>query len=693
MKKIFTMLFAVLLLNFSVSTCFSDTDPGEAIKILPESTDFVIKFSSAKDWYDYLSVTEKSFWGEPIEDLNEIKENFGFNPFDLKELQSNGFDVTKPFGFAVSDFKILDGNDNPYMNIIIYLPVNNADKAIAKIKEFIEDDNPDAKFTKNGDVWSWYLDIDSSEPEELEENSSGVEDSEEDVSEVEDSAVKNSAVKDSEVEKNQAKGKKIESEDGQNNSEDTDNQAKSSKGEPVETPPMAFYMVSKNGYLFFGTNPVTDAKQFFEKIGKDEKKLIDMPVFTKVIDKTNPSRELFLYANLGRVFNANPQAMKYFAPGLSQIAGNENNNKAENNKTDHTKSSDYPGLDYLKDYQGAGISADLKSPDLKADFVLNVLEKSELFNLFKNATPKRDLILGMKEKPLLLMGVVENFQVYWNIIQETLDKKTLDTIKKEFDRVKIDYNIDVEKDVIQNLGGNISAGMYDAMSINMTNINTLAALEFRDPEKMKTVIENIIAKLPPEQQSIINRVQINGNEVYMVPAGPVQIYAGFIKNDFVITLGKPMFEKAMIADIGSGFMTSDFKNKALQTALKQDVSIFFFDVGEALYTVKNFVPMIAYTIPESQIIMTPEFKKIMEPFDYLSAVSRIDGNAMTGEFIFKTRFDKPFFQGVKDVTDKIEALKKKMNLIKPSVVNPSNPEKNSDSNDVQSDKTTKKIRQ
>lgn len=622
-----------MLLNLFAAPGFSFSDPGEAIKILPESTDFVIRFSSATELYDYFSVTEESFWGEQIENLNEIKENFGFNPFDLKEWKSNGFDMTKPFGVALSDFKIVDKSDNPHMNIIIYLPVKDAQKAVAKIKELVEDNDPDAKFTKSGDIWSWNIEIDSSEPEDLESDSADEEGQ-------------------PEADQTQAESEKAQPEDDSGQPENPEVQ-------PAESHPMAFYMVSKSGYLFIGTNPVVDARPFFETIGKSGKKLTDTSVFTDVTDKMNLSREVFLYGNLGRVFNNNPQAMRYLTPLISQMAENSNAN-----------SSDYPGMNYLKDYQGVGMCADLKSPDLKAGFVLNILEKSELFNLFKEVTPKRDLILGLRDRPLLLMGVVENLQIYWKMIQETFDKETLNTMEKEFSRVKTDYSIDLEKDLIQNLGGNLSGGIYDAMSINMANVNTLIAVEFKDTEKVKKAIEKVIVKLPPEQQSMVNRVQLNGSEVYMVPAGPMQIYAGFIGKDLVVTLGKPMFEKAMAADPESSFM-DQFKDKSLKSSLQKDISIFFFDVGESLHAVKNFAPMLAYANPDSQIMMAPEFKNIMAPFDYISAVSRIDGNAMVGEFLFKSNFNKPFFQGVKDVTAQIAALKKSMNLNQEPVVLPS----------------------
>lgn len=251
MKKIIISLFTFLLLNtMSVGLCFSSTDIGEAMKILPESTDFVIKFSSTKDFYEHLSVTDKSFLGQPIEEIDEIKGDLGFNPFDLKDLESNGLDVAKPFGIAISDFKVVAGKDTPSMNVMIFLPVKDVDKAVAKIKAIIEEDNPDAQFTKKGDVWSWNLDIDSSEPEDLEADDSAGEKTD------------------------PAAGKEEDTKTGDTTTEPQDLKAKlqdtgaaTAEPKPVEAemPPVLTYMVSKNGYLFIGANPEADAIQFFSK--------------------------------------------------------------------------------------------------------------------------------------------------------------------------------------------------------------------------------------------------------------------------------------------------------------------------------------------------------------------------------------------------------------------------------------------
>ncbi|MBF0111262.1 MAG: hypothetical protein HQK74_00845 [Desulfamplus sp.] len=630
MKKIiFTQFVAVMLLiNIFVTNSFAMTDVGEAIKILPESTDFVIKFSSTKNFYQYFSVTEESIFGEPIDDLNEIKDILGFNPFNLKELEEKGIDGSKPVAIAVSDFKIISDKDEPNMNFMILLPVKDVDKAVAAIKEIVEIDNPDANFTKQGELWSWQFEIATNEPEDLEDEALGKDTSEEDATQPDQSTQAQAQTKEA-------------------------NEIETSTGDatpPVETPPMATYMVNKNGYLIIGANPNEDAKVFFEQLGKAKTNLAASPIFTKVADKVNPSNDIFIYLNLGKIFNSNPEAIKYLSDAG---ASSSNGDKKGNSKDDSYLKS----LNYLKDYQGMGLSADLKSPDLKANFVVNVAPDSPLLNIFKGVTPKRDTLLGLKENPLLLIGVVENFQAYWKIVKEAIDSDN--EINKEFATIKAQYDIDVENDIIQNIGNNIGLGIYDAMSINMANVNTLVTIEFKEPAKVKAAIEKGIAKLSPEEQSMINRVPVNGSEVFMVQAGPVQVYSGFIGDDFTIALGKPMFEKAMSAELENGFMKS-VTDSHLKSSFQKDLSIFFFDVGEAMYALKNFAPMLISVEPQAQIITQPKFKEIVEPLDYiLSTFSGIeDGNSMVGELKFKTKFNKPFFQGLKDVIDQIDALSK-----------------------------------
>ncbi|WP_245809247.1 DUF3352 domain-containing protein [Desulfamplus magnetovallimortis] len=310
----------------------------------------------------------------------------------------------------------------------------------------------------------------------------------------------------------------------------------------------------------------------------------------------------------------------------------------------------------LKDYKSTAISVDLKSSDLKAHFYVQIIESSKLFSLFKGITVNRDIVLGIPDSPALLWSAAQNMQNYWKLLQDTLDKETLELIKEGFHSVKTEYGIDLETELINNLGSNFSAGIYDGMSINMGNINTLISLEFKEPAKMVSLIEKAIAKIPEEQQQMVNRLDIKGSKVYMVPVGPLQLYAGFKGNHLVVTMGKPMFEKGLDADPSKGFLNS-IKDKTLKDGLKNEISVFYMDLKEVFYTVKNFIPMLMTLSEDASIVMTPEFQKLADLFHYVSFIAKAGKDEMKGDFVIKTGFDKPFFKGVKDVSDKIGEMK------------------------------------
>ncbi len=615
MKKNIFFAFIVLALSFflfNISPSPASTVPGAAIiKMLPESTEIYIQCASLQEMFDYFSVTGNTFWGKPIEDLEDIQSELGFNPFDLNEFRNNGFDVAKPFGIAMSDIKIVEGQDEPGVNLLLFLPAKDSGKAMAWMKKSIEKKNKSVKFQKQGDMWQWGFE------ETPEKNSEG---------QPEDQANKEKT------------NQKISSILNKNNFSRFPN-----------------YMMSKKGYLLLGTNPAGDAKAFFESIGNGKKgstnTLLNAPKFLKTLKKLNAPKDILFYADLERTMKQNPEYMEILAPfvsGLAKMGMGAMNDEATNSAA----------FQLLKDYRAVGATIDLKSGDFKVGFYADIIEKSKMFNLFKDIHVQRDIILGLKENPVLLMGVSENMQAYWQMLQESLDSDRLDLIRTQFAKIKSDYGIDMETDVINNLGSNFNAGIYDGMSINMGNINALISLEFKQPAKMRSLIEKLIGKMPEQQQTMVNRLKINGNDVYMLPIGPLQLYAGFKGNDLLITLGKPMFEKALNGDPAKGFMGS-VQDKQLRNDLKSEISVFYIDIEEIFRVVKNFMPMLMAANPDAGMVMTPEFQKVVNMFQYISLIFKAEKDAVMGDFVIKTTFNKPFFKGIKDVSERIEAMKNK----------------------------------
>ena len=647
---IFCFSFFQIALSPTLTNADSSPTPEPAIvKILPTSTDAFFQCPSLENIYDYLSVTPDSFWGYPIEKIEDIQSELGFNPFDLNELRNNGFDVQRPFGIAASNFKMVEGEDEPHFNLLLFLPAKDEKKAMAWIKQSIEKKSDTVQFQKVGETWKWHFN------DALQvKGGNNLDDSDTSTGNEPDTTTQTdqTAVQTNQNESNASLSGSTDSADSLDENAKID-KTNDSTGETV-TPSYPNYMAAGNGYILMGTNPSEDAGIFFEKMAQrlngngdpNTPTLSDDPKFIKVVKKLNASKDVLFYANIERIIKENPESADFFSLFLPGEAGMDAQGYGP---------AALASLELLKDYKALGFSTDLKKSDFIVDCYIDIVEESKLFNLFKGIDVKREIALGLKDNPVMLWGFTQDLQQYWQMLRDTLDKETLAKITEQFNQIKADHGVDMEADLINNLGNNFNMGIYDGMSINMGNINALLSLEFKYPSKIIAVIETLIKKMPEEKQVMVNRLQIGDHDVYMVPVGPFQLYAGFKGKKLLMTLGKPMFEKALAADPATGFMTA-VKSRSLKNTLSHDHSIAYLDIMELYYVLKNFMPMFIDNDPDFAIAMTPEFQKLVDLFDYIAFTFTAQADGSMGDFVIKTQFDKPFFKGAKEVSDQISAM-------------------------------------
>jgi hypothetical protein len=153
-------LWLIMTFMISILICFSCSekeeskkiakipDPVESVEIellhlMPENTQFLVKFSDLKTLYEEMAVTENSLMGIPLKekDIEAIKSNLGFNPLNPDHINAAGFDPEKPFCLALTNIK-LNAADNPSSNVDILglFPVSDSVKAYETIR---------TSFTKN----------------------------------------------------------------------------------------------------------------------------------------------------------------------------------------------------------------------------------------------------------------------------------------------------------------------------------------------------------------------------------------------------------------------------------------------------------------------------------------------------------------------------------------------------------------
>lgn len=401
------------------------------------------------------------------------------------------------------------------------------------------------------------------------------------------------------------------------------------------------YILQKAGHLFIGAAPEKDAKPFMERIAKADKGLLADDSYKQVAGQLPPKREIFAYADAARMVNRNLEAIKKRAKESAE----------ETPGPDMTQN-----LDYLKEWKGAGAGVDFDTKDLIIDSVINVTPEAKTLSIMKDVRFDKGIVMGVKDAPMMLLSFAVNAREYYDMIMASIGDEQRQAFRNNLEEIKANYGVDLVKDVIDNLAGNLNFGLYDGMSINMMNYNALMTLNLKNGSKMKTVIETAISKLPPEQQSMVVKTSIGAQESYMISLmGMTQLFLGVKDNNLIVALGKPMYEKALAADVKTGFL-ANMDDPELVATLKSDAaSVFYLNSQETFKAVKNFSAMIQqFSSDPAKPIIDETVTNAVNQFNYLLSSSQVEGESIFSNLTVKTNFVDSFFQGVQNVVESFE---------------------------------------
>jgi hypothetical protein len=107
------------------------------LAMLPENTQFFARFGSLEKLYEQLAVDQNSIMGIALkqEDISEIKNAMGFNPFNIQEARQAGLDAQKPFCLAVANTRVNpDDVQKIHYDFLGILPVSDGDAALETIR-------------------------------------------------------------------------------------------------------------------------------------------------------------------------------------------------------------------------------------------------------------------------------------------------------------------------------------------------------------------------------------------------------------------------------------------------------------------------------------------------------------------------------------------------------------------------------
>ncbi len=425
------------------------------------------------------------------------------------------------------------------------------------------------------------------------------------------------------------------------------------------------YMLEKDGFLYVGFNPKGDAKGYMERIAGTPDTMVKSKGYADVAGPLPAGRSVFFYADLKKIVTENEAAIRRMgqAPQPDE-AGAAGEGQAGEGQEDDPTPAPMPGaginmgtnLEFMKQCRAFGGVIDFAGSDLTALSRVAMEPNSDFLGITQDIRFSRDIPLGIPDPPVLLLTFAVNATKYYDLTRKTLAEDNRAKLDQTIAGFKDAYGIDLKTDLIDNLAGNINLGMYDGMTINMMNYNTLLTLSLRDGRKMTEALDRFVAKLPPEQQSMVIKTPMGDHDAYMISVmGMMQIFAGVKGNTLVISLGKPMYDKAMAADPAKGYLAT-MADRALFEALKADhYSVFYLNAQELFKAVRNFSAMLQqFSDDPAKPVIDETIAWAVGQFDYLLSTASREGDSFTSAATLKTNFSEPFFKGVVKVIERLK---------------------------------------
>ena len=399
-----------------------------------------------------------------------------------------------------------------------------------------------------------------------------------------------------------------------------------------ETDPHKVYLFEKDNYLFIGTNSQgSDPKAFMESFATGKSDLSETGNFRNVADSIASGEDFFAYFNVKKFFEKNLEAFK-----------NYSDTSAGTGKPDMSKF-----LKYLKGWDAGGISADLDNTDLVMNSVVHADPGSEALKIMEDVQFRKQIVLGIPEKPVLLTSMGINWTEYYKMLSDSMTDNDRKKLRARLEKIRTEKGIDIEKDLIENSAGNLNLGIYDGASISAMNYNALLTLSIRDEAKAESLIEKIVAQLPPAQKAGVTKMDVGKTKAHVIPIfGFFQLYVGIKDHNLIVSVGKSMFEKAVSADISTGF-TSAIQDKALAEILKEDAGSFYLNIDETFKAVKNFSAI----MPASIRPVYEKLSEVSDQFGYILSNSNVKDSSVFGQLLIKTNFSEPFFREMLKYSD------------------------------------------
>jgi len=392
-------------------------------------------------------------------------------------------------------------------------------------------------------------------------------------------------------------------------------------------------LTQKNNYMIATVDPSgKDSTPLLDNILSGDSSLSENSDFQMTASKLEKNNNFFVYVDM-------QNSIGKFFPKLEQFT--DELPEAQKNQMQQ-------GFEFIRDYNSAGLSFDLNSSDFRMESILTLKPESKVLKMMADVTFDKELLLGIDKTPLMIISFAFNFGEYLNLIMGSLPPENKEIFEETTKKFYAQIGIDLEKDIIDNMSGSMNFGVFDGENLNVSNLNILMSIGIRDETKAANMMDALIKNLPSQQQALVQKEEVMGTDAYVASAGFFRIFTAIKNNSIFMTVGRPMFETVISGKPSSGFI-SKLQDKKLNEILGGEYSLFYINIDELVKAQKNLANFIGFL---AQI--GPKISTMASQFEYLLGYSSVKETSLYSEYIVKTRFDKPFLQGIMDIIDQIK---------------------------------------
>lgn len=406
------------------------------------------------------------------------------------------------------------------------------------------------------------------------------------------------------------------------------------------------YFTLREGHLLIIMQKNLPVKEFIASLDSD-KKLSGNQHFIQAGKELAVKDDIILFVNINELFTINKEMFK-----TKDIAGL----KPEYSASEITK--------VLEDFNYYLFTMKISGPDLVIHGISGFRPGSGLLNIYKNVKIDRKAILSITENPILLISAAFDITGYINnyIGIASSRKESYDSAKKEF---LTKYGVDIEKDLIQHLDGNMSMAVFDGKSFMLGKYNTAIVFGVKNPELIEKFISTVLEKQKQQNEGQSPILKLDG--LYYYNAGVFQIVFGVKNGQLIFASSKDMFDKA--ATPAASF-TEKLTDKDLAGKLNgNSTGIFYLDPAEILFAINNLKPLFPqpkkdvqdYGDKNQKPSKTDENLKKAEmylsQFSYLIFTSSVKENSSIFEAVIKTKLNEPLLKFISKQFPKKESKK------------------------------------